>query len=72
MSSSALPSEFSDTISILQQSIERLEAENAGLRRQLEEGFEAAVKQFSDSLRDTLGEGSNSSQFSETHPMGLD
>jgi len=69
--SSSIPFEYNETIKILQQSIERLEAENAALRTKLEEGFTEAVKAFSDSLHDTLDGGFNSSQYSETHPMGL-
>jgi hypothetical protein len=68
---SFMPSEFSETIKILKQTIEQLEAENAALRMKLEEGFTDAVKAFSDSLHNTLDGDFNSSQYSETHPMGL-
>jgi hypothetical protein len=70
--SSLLPSEFSETIKILQQSIERLEAENTALRAQLEAGFEEAVKKFSESLHDSLDGSFNTSQYSSTRPMGLE
>jgi hypothetical protein len=66
-----MPSEYNETIKILQQSIERLEAENAELRTQLEAGFEEAIKKFSASLQDSLDGGFSSSQYSSTQPMGL-
>lgn len=68
---SSMPSEYAETINILQKSIERLEAENAELRLQLEAGFQEAVKQFSDNLQLSLEMGYVPSQYSTTHSMGL-
>ena len=56
----------------MQQTIQRLEDENADLKAKLEEGFAEAVKAFSETLHDTLDGGFNSSQYLETHPMGLE
>lgn len=68
---SSIPSEYKETIKILQKSIEQLEAENAELRAQLEAGFEEAVQKFSQTLHDSLDAGFSSNQYITTHPMGL-
>jgi hypothetical protein len=68
---SSLPFEYNETIRILQESIERLETENATLRAQLEAGFQEAVRQFSASLHVDLDSSYDTAQFVNTQPLGL-
>lgn len=50
----SLPVDLNEAVKALQQRVEQLEKDNARLRWQLAEGFRDSVRDFSDSLLDSL------------------